>query len=127
MNRQTRRSTALGLLIVVCLCSSPAILQGMRPAVADSPAPGTAAAIGQTGCHGMDLKLARERADAAVQKSQYRLAGQCYLVAGDKPKADLNFLKATAAESATTKLQLAANANQVKEQFRQWRAAFTSR
>lgn len=127
MNTQTRHSIARGLLIVLCLCSSPAILQGMRTAAADSPAPGTAAATALIGCRGMDAKLARERADAAVQRSQYHLAGQCYLVAGDKPKADLNFIKATAAESETTKRQLAANASQVKEQFRQWRAAFTSR
>lgn len=126
MNTQMRRSIAPGLLIVLYLCSSPAVLQNMRTATADSPVPRTAAAIGQTGCRGIDSKLARERADAAARKSQYRLAGQCYLIAGDKPKADLNFIKATAAESATTKRQLAANENQVKEQLRQWRAAFAS-
>jgi len=124
MNTQTRRSIARGLLIVLCLWSSPAILQNVRTAAADNPAPGATAAIRQTGCRGIDSKLARERADAAARKSQYRLAGQCYLIAGDKPRADLNFIKATAAESATTRRQLATNANQVREQLRQWRTAF---
>jgi hypothetical protein len=126
MNTQIRHSMARGLLIVLYLCSSPAVLQNMRTATADGRATGTAAATEQTGCRGIDARLARERADAAARKSEYRLAGQCYLIAGDKPKADLNFIKATAAESATTKRQLAANENQVKEQFRQWRAAFAS-
>lgn len=124
MNTLTRHSIARALLFVLCVCSGPAVLQDVRTAAADTPVPATAA--GQTGCRGIDSKLARERADAAARKSRYRLAGQCYLVAGDKPRADLNFIKATAAESATTKHQLAANANQVKDQFRQWRAALAS-
>lgn len=126
MNPQTRRSMAWGLLIGLCLSSTPAILQNMRTAAADTPSAGTPAAAGQTRCRGIDSKLARERAEAAARQSLYRLAGECYLVAGDKPRADLNFIKATAAESATTKRQLAANANQVKEQLRQWRTAFAS-
>jgi hypothetical protein len=74
----------------------------------------------------MDPKLAHERADLALRETQYRQAGQCYLIAGDKPKADLAFIKAAAAEAPIAKRQLAANANQVREQFRQFREAFTS-
>ncbi|MGH8301307.1 MAG: hypothetical protein ACRET5_07545 [Steroidobacteraceae bacterium] len=125
MNARTRHSTGRGLLIVLCLCSSPAFLLGMRTAAADSPAHGTGAAIsetaGQKDCRGLDSKLARERADAAARKSQYRRAGQCYLIAGDEPRANLAFIKATSAESAAAKRQLAANANQVKQQFREFR------
>lgn len=121
MNAQTRHSTARGLLALLCLCSSPAVLLGMRTAAADSPAPGVAATIAQNECRGIDSKLARERADAAVRKSQYRQAGRCYLIAGDQPRANLAFIKATSAESAAAKRQLAANANQVKQQFRQFR------
>lgn len=126
MNTQTRHSVARGLLIVLCLCSSPAVLQNMRTAAADSPAPGTATAIGQQDCRGIASKLARERADAALRKAQYQQAGQCYLIAGDKPRADLAFIKAAAADNGNTKRQMAANANQVKAQFRQLREAFRS-
>lgn len=69
----------------------------------------------------MDSKLAHETADAAFRKSQYRLAGQCYLIAGDDSKANLAFAKATAAEAPIVKRQLAANAKQVQDQFRQFR------
>ncbi len=119
------QSTARGLLIVLCLCSSPAVLLGMRTAAADSSAHATGAVIGQTTgrkyCRGIDSKLARERADAAARKSQYRRAGQCYLIAGDKPRANLAFIRATSAESAAAKRQMAANANRVKQQFREFR------
>jgi len=73
----------------------------------------------------MDSRLAHDRADLAFRKAQYRQAGQCYLIAGDKPRADLAFIKAAAADAPTAKRQLAANAKQVKEQFRQLREAFT--
>ena len=98
----------------------------MRTAAADSPTPGTATATGQKECRGIDSKLAHERADAAFRKAQYQLAGQCYLIAGDRPRADLAFVKAAAADNGNTKRQMTANVNQVKEQFRQLREAFTS-
>lgn len=126
MNVQTRRSLRWGFLVVLSLCSSPAVLQGTRTAAADSPATGTAADAGQKACLGKDATVAHERADLAFRKAQYQLAGQCYLVAGDKPRADLAFIKAAAADGPTTRRQLAANANQVKAQFRQLREAFTS-
>ena|SRR5215469_16992568 len=106
-----------GLLIVLSLCSSPAVLQHMRTAAADTPA----AASGPNACRGMDAKLAHEKADLAFSKAQYQQAGQCYLIAGDNLRADRAFVKATAAEAPATKRQLTANANQVKEQFRQFR------
>ena len=114
-----------GLLIVLSLCSSPAVLQNMRIATADSPTP-TAAQIGPNACRGMDAKLAHERADLAFRQMHYQQAGQCYLIAGDKPRADFAFIKAAAAEGPSTKRQLAANASQVKDQFRQFREAFSS-
>ena len=126
MNAHTRRSLRWGLLVVLSLCSSPAILQGMPTAAAGSPTASTAADTGQKACLSKDARLAHERADLAFRKAQYRLAGQCYLVAGDKPRADLAFIKAAAADGPTTKRQLAANANQMKAQFRQLREAFTS-
>lgn len=113
-----------GLLILLCLSSSPAALQNMRTAVADSPTPSAAAEPGANECRGMDAKLAHEKADLAFSKAQYRQAGQCYLIAGDDPRANLAFIKATAAETPATKRQLAANAKQVKDQFRQFREAF---
>ena len=69
----------------------------------------------------MDTKLAHAAADAAFRNSDYRRAGECYLIAGDKPKANLAFLKATAADAPGIKHQLADNAKQVKDQFRQFR------
>lgn len=119
---------ARGVLIALALCLSaaPGALQHMRAAAAASPAPVTTAVIGQNACRGMDPKLAHERADLALRKTQYQQAGQCYLIAGDKPKADLAFIKAAAADAPIAKRQLAANANQVKEQLRQFREAFTS-
>lgn len=116
-----------GLLIALSLCSSPAVLQNMRTAAADSPAPSTTGKTGPNECRGMNAKLAHERADLAFRQERYQRAGQCYLVAGDNPRADLAFVKATAAEAPATKRQLKANANQVREQFRQFRAAFASR
>jgi len=107
----------------ICLSSSPAV---RYTAAANSPVPGTAEKAGQTGCRGMDSTQAHERAELAFRKGQYREAGQCYLIAGDKPRADLALVKAAAAETPITKRQLAANANHVKEQFRQFREAFTS-
>jgi hypothetical protein len=98
----------------------------MRTAAADNPTPQTVAETGPNECHGMDAKLAQQRADLAFQKAQFQLAGQCYLIAGDKPRADRAFLKAAAAQAPAIKRQLAANANQVKEQFRQFREAFAS-
>lgn len=119
---------ARGLLIALALClgSPPSVLQHMRTAAAHSPAPVTTATTGQNACRGMDPKLAHERADLALRKMQYQQAGQCYLIAGDKPRADLAFIKAAAAEAPIAKRQLAANANQVKAQFRQFREAFAS-
>ena len=63
---------------------------------------------------------------AALQRSRYRQAAQCYLAAGDKAKADFSFVRAAGAESVVTKRQLATNARQVKQQFRQLREAFAS-
>lgn len=126
MNAQARRSIAQGLLLILCLGSSPAVLQNLRTAAADSPAPISAAVSGQNECRGMDPKSAHERADRAFRNAHYQQAGQCYLIAGDKPKADFAFIKATAADGPTTKRQLAANANQVKNQFRQLREAFST-
>lgn len=123
-----RRSIARGLLIL-CLCSSPALLQSMRPAGANTPTPGPAAALVRNECRGMDSKLAHETADAAFRNSQFRKAGQCYLIAGDKSDANVAFAKATAADGPAIKRQLAANAKQVQDQFRkfrQLRAALTS-
>lgn len=114
-----------GLLIALCLCSSPAVLRSVRIATADSPPP-TAAQTGPNACRGMDAKLAHERADLAFRRTHFQQAGQCYLIAGDKPRADLAFIKAAAAEGPATKRQLAANASQVKDQFRQFREAFSS-
>ena len=112
-----------GLLIMLTLSSSPAILQGMRTAAADS-SPAAAETV-PNACRGIDAKLAHERADLAFRQSRYRQAGQCYLIAGDKPRADLSFVKAAAAEAPGTKRQMVANANQVKAQFRQFREALT--
>jgi hypothetical protein len=123
---QMRRAILPGLLIALCLIACPAVLQAVRIAAADNPAPSTSAVMGKKDCTGFDARHAREAAKAAFRRSQYRQAGQCYLVAGDKAKADLSFIRATAAESATTKRQLAANANQVKRQFRQLREAFAA-
>lgn len=126
MNMGTRHSMTRLLLIALCFSSSCAVLQGTRTAAADSPVPGMSTPSGQSECRGIGSKLARKQADAAFRKAQYHEAGQCYLIAGDKPRADLAFIKAAAADNAGTKRQLAANANQVKEQFRQLREAFTS-
>lgn len=133
MTARTRRSTARALLMVLWFCSSPAVLLSTRTAAANSPAHGADGAIGrmtvQKDCRGIDSRLARERAEAAVRKSRYRRAGQCYLIAGDEARANLAFIKAAAAESAAAKRQLAANANQVRRQFRTFRRlreAFTS-
>jgi hypothetical protein len=116
-----------GLLIVLFLCSSPAVLQSMRTAAADTPTTtSTTAQTEPNACRGMDAKLAQQRGDQAFQRGQFELAGQCYLIAGDKPRADRAFLKATAAQAPAIKRQLADNANQVKEQFRQFREAFAS-
>lgn len=98
----------------------------MSIAAAGTPAPVARPAIGQDACRGIGPKVARERADLLFRKAQYRQAGQCYLIAGDEPQADLAFIKATAASAPGTKRQLTANANQVKEQFRRLREAFTS-
>ena len=123
MHLQTGHSTARGLLIVLSLFLSFAFL---HMAAANSPALDTAAKIGKTDCRGMASKQAHERADLAFRRAQYREAGQCYLIAGDKPRADLALIKAAAAGAPVTKRQLAANANQVKAQFQQLREAFTS-
>lgn len=122
----TRRSLRWGLLVLLGFCSSPAVLQSMRTAAANGPPTVTTADPGQKVCFGKDATLAHERADLAFRKAQYQLAGQCYLIAGDKPRADLAFIKAAAAGGPTTKRQLAANASQVKAQFRQLREAFSS-
>jgi hypothetical protein len=124
-----RVARVLLIALALCLGSAPGILQHMRIAAADTPTPSTTAAIGQNACRGMNPKLAHEHADLAFRKTRYQQAGQCYLIAGDKPRADLAFIKAAAAAAPTAKRQLAANANQVKEQmrqFRQVRAALTS-
>lgn len=123
---QTRHLIAPSFLIALCLYSTPVILQHTGTAAADSPAPGITAAIEQNECRGMDPKRAHQRADLEFREAQYRQAGWCYLIAGDKPKADRAFLKATAADAPAVKRQLAANAKQVKDQFRQLREAFAS-
>ena len=126
MNAQTLDSAARGLLIVLCLLSGPAVLRNVQTAAANSPAPSTAAAIGQRDCRALDSKAARERDVAAVRKLQYQQAAECYLAAGDKPSADVQFVKAAAADSAVTKRQLTAGMKQAKAQFRQLREAFAS-
>ena len=126
MNMQTRHSAARGILVALCLLSGPAVLHSVQTAAADSPAPSTAAVTGRQGCGGVDSKTARERAIAATRKSQYQRAGQCYLAAGDKPSADVQFVKAAAADSAVTKRQLAVGMKQAKSQFRQLREAFAA-
>lgn len=126
MATQTHHRVARGLLVVLCLLSGATVLQSVQTAAADSPAPSTAAVMGQQDCRGVDAKTARERAVAATRKSQYRRAGQCYLAAGDKPSADVQFVKAAAADSAVTKRQLTAGMKQAKAQFRQLREAFAS-
>jgi len=115
-----------GLLIALCL-SGPAVLQGIRAAAADTPAPSAAAGAVPSECRGMNAKRAHERADLAFQQARYQEAGRCYVIAGDMSRANLAFVKATAAEAPAIKRQLTANANQVKQQFRQFREAFTSR
>lgn len=124
---RARPPVIAGLFAVLCLTALPAVLPNARAAAADAPIASPAAVIAKDGCLGIDAKLARQRADVAFQHSRYRLAGQCYLIAGDDAKANLSFVKAAAAESVTTKRQLVANASQAKDQFRQWREAFTSR
>ena len=126
MNAPTRHPVVQGFLITLCLVSGPAVLKDVRTAAADSPAPAAAVVTGQKDCRGVDSKLARKQAEAAAHRSQYQQAGQCYLAAGDKPRADLAFVKAAAAEGAVTKRKLAVNANQAKQQFRQLREAFAS-
>lgn len=126
MNLQTRQSMARGLLVVLFLLSSSAVLQGMRTAAADTPLPDTAVPVAQNECRDVGAKVARAQADAAFRKAQYHKAGQCYLIAGDNPRANLAFVKAAAADNAGTKRQLAANANQLKQQVRQWREAFSN-
>lgn len=116
-----------GLLIVLGVCSSTAVLQAMHTAAADTPSLSAAAAIGPNACRGMDAKRAHDLADLAFREAQYQRAGQCYLSAGDKPRADLAFIRAAAAAAPGTKRQMAANANQVKEQLRQFREAFNPR
>lgn len=115
-----------GFLIVLCLCSSPAVPQSMRTAAANSPTLGAAAGTRPDECRGMDAKRAHDRADLAFREARYQQAGECYLIGGDKPRADLAFIKAAAAQVPGTKRQLTANANQVKAQFRQFREAFSS-
>ena len=112
-----------GLLVVLCLCSSPAVLQDMRTAAADNLAPRAAAKTGPNECRGMDAKLAHERADLAFRRAQYQQAGQCYLIAGDKPRADLAFVKAGAAGVADTTRPKAGDGTQVLVQLQQFREA----
>jgi hypothetical protein len=126
MKTQTHRSVARGLLIVLCVLSGPIVLQNIQTAAADSPVHSKAAVIGRQGCGGVDSKTAHDRAVAAARKSQYQQAGQCYLAAGDKPRADLQFAKAAAVDSATTKRRLAVGTKQAKAQFSQLREAFAS-
>src|SRR5690242_3913429 len=126
MNRQTHRAVVRGLLIVFSLLTGPVALQSVRIAAADSPTPAAAPVTGQRDCHSVDSKAARERAVTAARKSQYQQAGQCYLAAGDKPTADVQYVKAAVADAAVTKRQLAAGMKQAKAQFRQLREAFAS-
>lgn len=126
MNTQTHQSVARGLLIVLCLLSGPLVLQNVQTADADSPTPTTAAVTGQQDCRGVDAKTARQQALAATHQAQYQRAGQCYLAAGDKPDADVQFAKAAAADARVTKRQLAVGVKQAKAQFRQLREAFAS-
>lgn len=123
---QARHSITRGFLVALCLCSTPMVLQRVCTAAADGPVPATSAAIAQNQCRSMDPKRAHQRADLAFQKGEYQQAAQCYLIAGDKLRADRAFIKATAAQAPLVGRQLAANAKQVKEQFRQFREAFAS-
>lgn len=111
---------------MLCLLSGPSVLQSVQTAAADRPGRAAGAVIGHQDCRGVDPKTAHDQAVAAARKSQYQQAGQCYLVAGNKPKADLQFAKAAAAASVTTKRQLAVGVKQAKAQFRQLREAFAS-
>lgn len=79
---------------------------------------------GAVACPTLDRGDARHRADAAFRAAQFRLAGSCYVVAGDLARANLAFLRATAADSAASKRALALNAAQAKAQLAQWRQAF---
>lgn len=119
-----RHPISLGLALALWLCSAPMILQRAATAAADSPAPASTSA--QNECRGMDSRQAKERADLAFHQRRFQQAGHCYLIAGDKPRADRAFLKATSAEAPAVKRQLTANAIQVKDQFRQFKAAFSS-
>jgi hypothetical protein len=114
------------LLIVLYLLSGPAVLQNVQTAAADGPATNTAAVTEQQDCRGVDSETARERAQAATRKARYQQAGECYLAAGDKPDADVQFVKAAAADGKVTKRQLAVGTKQAKAQFRQLREAFAS-
>lgn len=127
-NSQTRdrRDAISRLLIALCLLSGPAVLQNVQTAAADSPPASATAVVRQQDCHGADSKAAREQAAAAARKAQYQQAGQCYLAAGDKPDADVQFAKAAAADGKVTKQQLAIGTKQAKAQFRQLREAFAS-
>ena len=127
MNRQTLNSAARRLVIILPLLSGPAVLQNVQRAAANSPAPSTAAVIGQRDCRALDLKVDREHAVAATRKLQYEQAGKCYLAVGDKPKADLRFAKAAAADAAVSKQQLTVGVKQAKALFRKVREPFSSR
>jgi hypothetical protein len=76
-------------------------------------------------CPASDHDRARRLADAAFRGARFRMAGSCYLVAGDAARSNLAFLKAAAADSAATKRAMARNAAQVKAQFGRWRQAFS--
>ena len=75
-------------------------------------------------CPASDHDRARELAEAAFRDGRFRLAGSCYLVAGDAARSNLAFLKAAAADNAATKRALGQNGAQVKAQLGRWRQAF---
>ena len=70
---------------------------------------------------------ARTLADKAWQDGAYRLAGECYVAAGEHALANEAFVKASAQTSGDTSRRLASNLNDVKAQARQMKQAFQRR
>ncbi len=67
---------------------------------------------------------ARAIAVDAVRDGDFRRAGACYLIAGDKALADQAFIKAVSQTHAETSRTFAASTLKVKAQARQWKEAF---
>jgi hypothetical protein len=121
-----RRFAIAAALIVLFPITYQAIAQNAASSGAGGARLQTATvAASSVTCPASDHDRARELADAAFRDARFRLAGSCYLVAGDAARSNLAFLKAAAADSAATKRLLAQNAAQVKAQSEQWRQAFS--